>query len=89
MNILWLGLDFSMSASGDEKRVELVVEETETSVRIRFRRLAGLTQELWGTFHSDREKRLLEMLAADLTATPERKEIVLELTKDIDQESNP
>jgi C4-dicarboxylate-specific signal transduction histidine kinase len=89
MNILWLGLDFSMSASGDEKRVELVVEETETSVRIRFRRLAGLTQELWGTFHSDREKRLLEMLAADLTATPERKEIVLELTKDIDQEPNP
>jgi C4-dicarboxylate-specific signal transduction histidine kinase len=89
MNFLWLGLDFSMSASGDKKRIELVVDETETRVRIRFRGLADLTQELWGTFHSDREKRLLEMLAADLTATPERKEIVLELTKDIDQEPNP
>jgi len=89
MNFLWLGLDFSMSASGDKKRVELVVDETETRVRIRFRRLAGLTEELWETFHSDREKRLLEMLAADLTATPERKEIVLELPKDIDQEPNP
>jgi len=81
INLLWLCLDFAMSASGDEKRVELVVEETGTGVRIRFRRLTGLTEELWKTFHSEREKKLLEMLAADLTATPERREIVLDLTK--------
>jgi len=81
INLLWLCLDFAMSASGDEKRVELVVEETGTSVRIRFRRLAGLTAELWETFPSEREKKLLEMLAADLTATHERREIMLDLTK--------
>ncbi|MBW2582588.1 MAG: HAMP domain-containing histidine kinase, partial [Deltaproteobacteria bacterium] len=60
MNLLCLCLDFSMSASGDEKRVELVVEETENSVRIRFRRLAGLTEALLETFPSEREKNLLD-----------------------------
>ena len=86
MNLLWLCLEFSMSASGDEKRVELVVDETESGVRIRFRRLADLTETLLDTFPSEREKNLLEMLAADLTAAVERREIVLGLTGDIDKE---
>jgi C4-dicarboxylate-specific signal transduction histidine kinase len=84
MNILWLGLDFSMSASGDEKRVELVVEETETSVRIRFRRLADLKEELWGTFHSERQKKLLAVLAADMTMEHGSQEITLRLSKNKD-----
>jgi C4-dicarboxylate-specific signal transduction histidine kinase len=77
MNLLCLCLDFSMSASGEEKRVGLVVEETEDSVRIRFRQLEGLTEALLKTFPSDREKNLLAVLEADLTA--EREEIVLRL----------
>ncbi len=81
MNLLWLCLDFCMSASGDEKRVELVVEETENSVRIRFRRLAGLSAALLETFPSDREKILLTVLEAVLTAEPERAEVVLRLSK--------
>jgi signal transduction histidine kinase len=83
MNLLWLCLDFSMSASGDEKQVELVVEETENSVRIRFRRLAGISAALLETFPSDREKNLLAVLEAALTAVPERKEVVLRLAKNI------
>ena len=83
MNLLCLCLDFSMSASGDEKRVELVVEETANSVRIRFRRLAGLTDKLLETFPSDREKNLLAVLEAHLTAEPERKEIAVRLSKNI------
>jgi signal transduction histidine kinase len=86
MNLLWLCLDFSMSASGDEKRVELVVEETENSVRIRFRRLAGLSEAALETFPSDREKNLLAVLEAALTAEPEREEVVLRLSKNIDNE---
>jgi C4-dicarboxylate-specific signal transduction histidine kinase len=81
MNLLCLCLDFSMSASGDEKRVELVVEETADSVRIRFRRLAGLTETLLETFPSDREKTLLAVLEAALAAEPERQEIVLRLPR--------
>ena len=81
MNLLCLCLDFSMSASGDEKRVELVVAETENSVRIYFRQLAGLTLELLETFPSDSEKELLAVLAAELTAEPGSKEIFLRLPK--------
>jgi len=83
MNLLWLCLDFSMSASGDEKQVELVVEETKNSVRIRFRRLAGLSAALLETFPSDREKNLLAVLEAALTTEPERAEVVLRLAKNI------
>jgi hypothetical protein len=75
-----------MSASGDEKWVELAVEETENSVRIRFRRLTGLSEVLLETFPSDREKNLLAVLEAALTAVPERKEVVLRLSKKIDNE---
>ena len=81
LNLLWLCLDFCMSASGDEKRVELVVEEAENSVRIRFQRLAGLNAALAETFPSDREKILLTVLDAVLTAEPERAEVVLRLSK--------
>ena len=84
MNLLWLCLDFSMSASGDEKRLELVVDETKNSVRIQFRRLAGLTEELLETFPSDREKNLLDVLSADLTAESGCKEIVLRIPKKVD-----
>ena len=81
MNLLCLCLDFAMSASGDEKRVELAVAETENSAQIRFQGLAGLTEELLKTFPSDREKNLLAVLGADLTVEPEREEIVLRLSK--------
>jgi signal transduction histidine kinase len=83
MNLLWLCLDFSMSASGVDKRVELVVEVAENSVRIRYRRLAGLTETLLETFPSDREKNLLAVLKAALTAESEREEILLRLSKNI------
>ena len=84
MNLLWLCLEFCMSASGDEKRVELVAEDTGSGVRIRFRRLAGLSEALLESFPSDREKNLLEMLAAELKVELEHKEIVLELAREID-----
>ncbi|MBT8363109.1 MAG: histidine kinase [Deltaproteobacteria bacterium] len=86
MNLLWLCLDFSMSVSGDDKRVELVVETAENSVRIRYRRLTGLTEALLETFPSDREKNLLAVLKAVLTAELEREEIILRLSKNIDNE---
>jgi C4-dicarboxylate-specific signal transduction histidine kinase len=87
MNLLWLCLDFSMAVSGDEKRIELVVEETETSVRIRFRGLADFSEASLETFPSDREKILLAVLEADLTAEHDRKEIVLRLSKNTNNKS--
>jgi C4-dicarboxylate-specific signal transduction histidine kinase len=84
INLLWLCLDFSMSASGNEKQVELVVEETQNNVLIQFRRLTGLSQELSETFPSDREKDLLGVLGANLTVERGRQEMVLQLSKNID-----
>ncbi len=86
LNLLWLCLDFCMSASSDEKRVELVAEETKNGVRIRFRRLAGVSESMLETFPSDREKGLLAKLAADLTKDPQGQEIVLRLFKNIDND---
>ncbi len=83
MNLLWLCLDFSISASGDDKQVELVVEAAENSIRIRCRRLTGLTEALLETFPSDREKNLLAVLKGALTAELEREEILLRLSKNI------
>ena len=82
MNLLWLCLDFSMSASGYEKRVQLVVEAAEKSVKIRFRHLTGLTKELRADFPSDREKNLLALLAADLMSESECEDIVLRLPQE-------
>ena len=85
INLLWQCLEFCMSASGDDKRVELVIEETENRVRVRFRKLAGLTEDKLETFPSDREKNLLAVLAADLTSDPGCEEILLHLSKNIDK----
>ena len=80
MNLLWLCLDFSMSAGGEDKRIDLVAEATENSVHIRFRRLSGLTEALFAAFLSEREKNLLAVLEADLTAEPQGRGIVLQLS---------
>jgi len=80
MNLIWLCLEFAMSAAGDEKQVELVAEAADGRIRIRFRRLAGLSAALLDTFASAREQNLREMLAADFKIELESKEIVLELT---------
>ena len=79
LNLLWLCLDFSMSAGGDAKRLELVIAETENSVRIHFRQPAGFTLELLEAFPTDSEKELLAVLAADLTAQPDAEKITIRL----------
>jgi hypothetical protein len=79
IDLLWLCLDFCISASGDDKQVVLVVEETENIVRIEFQKLAGLTKELSDRFPSDREENLLGMLKADLSIDAGCQEIILQL----------
>ena len=81
MNLVWLCLEFAMSAGGDEKQIEVAAEAAQDGVRIRFGGLGGFSETLLDTFPSEREQHLLEMLGADLTVAPERQEIVLELTK--------
>ncbi len=86
MNLLWLCLDFSMSVCGHAKHIELVAEEEDNCIRIKFRRLSDLTEELLELFPSDRERNLLRVLAADLKADCGANEIVLRLPKNNDKD---
>jgi len=81
MHLVWLCLEFSMSARGEEKQIDLVVEEAADIVRIRLGRLGGLTGDMLSSFPSDRERNLLDALGAKLTADPECNEIRIEMTK--------
>jgi C4-dicarboxylate-specific signal transduction histidine kinase len=81
INLLWQCLEFCMSASGDEKRVKIVVEAAEDNIQIRFRHLTDLNAKLLANFPSDREKNLLKMLAADLKVEPEGEEVILQVSK--------
>ena len=81
LNLLWLCLEFSMSAAGEEKSLRLVIEETENSIRICFQQPSGLARVQPGTFPSDGVRELISVLAADLTAEPDGQEIILRLPK--------
>ena len=81
MNLLWSILEFFMSAGGREKRLELVIAETENSVKIQLRQPAGFNRHLLESFPSDSEKAMLGVLAADLKVEPKAGEIVLRLPK--------
>jgi hypothetical protein len=85
MNLLWLCLDFSMSASGDQKQIAVIIEETKDDIRIQIEQLTDLPGMASKTFPSDREKHLLEMLAAELTIEIENEKIALRLPKKLDE----
>lgn len=84
MNLIWLCLDYSMSACGDSKHIELVAEETKDDIRIQIKGLERLSDMASTTFPSDREKHLLEILAADLAIEIENKKIVLRLPRNLE-----
>jgi C4-dicarboxylate-specific signal transduction histidine kinase len=67
MNLVWLCLEFAMSAAGDDKQIEVAAEAAQDGFRIRFGGLGGLDAVLSETFPSDREQELLDMLGAELT----------------------
>ena len=68
-----------MSAVGDQKRLEISMAKADDGVQIHFGRLAGLTPGLLETFPSVSEKKLLAVLAADLTAQPDAEKITIRL----------
>jgi C4-dicarboxylate-specific signal transduction histidine kinase len=89
INLLWRCLDFSMSASGAPKRVEIVAEERKNSIRIQFKQLSGLAEAQLKNFPSETEKYLLEVLNADLTIAKESHAIDLQLSNAGNKELNP
>jgi nitrogen fixation/metabolism regulation signal transduction histidine kinase len=85
MNLLWLCLDFAMSAVGDGKVVELVAEKQGSGAKVLYRRIEGLTQSDVNTFPAEPEQRLLELLRAELVVNVVHKEIVVRLIGEADK----
>jgi len=83
MNLLWLCLDFAMGAAGDDKVVELVTQKADANIQIRFKRIDCLAEAALQLFPTEREKRLLELLKAELEVSTENREILVKLSEEV------
>ncbi len=86
MNLLWLCLDFAMDAAGEDEIVELVTQKTEAGIQVFFKRLGGLAEAPLKPFPAEPEKRLLDLLRAELEVSAENQEIVIRIAGDIDRD---
>ena len=79
INLIWLCLEFAMSAAGAEKRIGVAVEAAQNSTRIRFGGLGGLNAALLENFPSDRAWNLLGILEAEWTVNEGCGDLILQL----------
>jgi C4-dicarboxylate-specific signal transduction histidine kinase len=86
MNLLWLCLDFAMDAAGEDKIVELVTQKTEAGIQVFFKRLGGLAGAPLKPFPAEPEKRLLDLLRAELEVSAGNQEIIVRIAGDIDRD---
>ncbi len=86
MNLLWLCLDFAMDAAGEDKIVELVTQKTEAGVQVFFKHLGGLAGAPLKPFPVEPEKRLRDLLRAELEVSAGNQEIVVRIAGDIDRD---
>lgn len=78
-NIVWLCLDYAMDAAGRGKRVVVSAEKNGNTILIRFAMPDGITGDLGRIFPGKREDALVGILSVELSAHPDRGEIVLTL----------
>ena len=78
--------DFSMDAAGEDKIVELVTQKTEAGVQVFFKHLGGLAGAPLKPFPVETEKRLRDLLRAELEVSTGNQEIVVRIAGDIDRD---
>jgi C4-dicarboxylate-specific signal transduction histidine kinase len=83
-NLIWLCLDFAMGATGAGKAIDIIAVKAENGAQIRFMQVEDLAKEPLDKFPTEREKALLDLLKADLSADVEVGELVITLPRDID-----
>jgi signal transduction histidine kinase len=83
-NLIWLCLDFAMDAAGAGKTIDIITVKTENGAQIRFMQVEDLAKAPPDKFPTEREKALLDLLKADLSADVEVGELVITLPRDID-----
>lgn len=82
-NLVWLCLNFAMDVTGEAKTVSIVAETWENGSRIRFTELKELSGIPAGSFPTEKEKALLEVLCAEITTDVEHEELLLILPDEI------
>jgi C4-dicarboxylate-specific signal transduction histidine kinase len=83
-NLIWLCLDFAMDAAGAGNTIDILTVKTENGAQVRFMRLKNLAKAPLDKFPAEREKTLLDVLKADLSADAGVGKIVITLPRDID-----
>ncbi len=83
-NLIWLCLDFAMDAAGEGNTIDIITVKTENGAQIRFMQVEGVAKAPPEKFPTEREKALLDLLKADLSADVEVGELVITLPRDID-----
>ncbi len=80
-NLIGLCLDFALNAVGTGKTLDIITEEAENMVRIRFVRLENLSRAATDIFPSEREQSLMKALKAGITVDSDA--LILSLHKNI------
>jgi C4-dicarboxylate-specific signal transduction histidine kinase len=83
-NLIWLCLDFAMGVAGAGNTIDIITMKTENGAQIRFMQVEDLAKAPPDKFPTEREKALLDLLKADLSADVEVGELVITLPRDID-----
>lgn len=83
-NLIWLCLDFAMDAAGVGNTINIITVKTETGAQIRFMQVKNPAKAPLDKFPREREKALLDLLKADLSADAGVGKIVITLPRDID-----
>jgi signal transduction histidine kinase len=83
-NLIWLCLDFAMDAAGAGNTIDIITVKTENGAQIRFMQVEDLAKAPPDKFPTEREKALLDLLKADLSADVEVGALVITLPRVID-----
>ncbi len=78
LNLLWVCLDYAMTAAGPGKTVELAAEKTADGARIYFRKLAGMDAAA-GSFPAELENALMRALNAQIRLDAGSQEVAVSL----------
>jgi signal transduction histidine kinase len=82
LNLLWLCLDYAMTASGPRKTVELAAEKTNHGARLCFRKLAGMSTAAC-SFPDEPESTLERTLNAQIRLDTGSQEIAVSLPDEV------
>jgi C4-dicarboxylate-specific signal transduction histidine kinase len=83
-NLIWLCLDFAMGVAGAGNTIDIITMKTENGAQIRFMQVEDLAKAPPDKFPTEREKALLDLLKADLSADVEVGALVITLPRVID-----